>query len=162
MALLGWVALLGIRELHGHPLSSFTLLYNVPISAIFAGLGTALALEASSSCDWGAYVPLAAVWGLGLAVLYLRLVTKTIDVSGHMTWAVLIGLECLAERRPVWFTGFAWAVAAFVLGLKWLVLGGRSGSFGLVAGLALGGLAALAAPRRAGHGTGPREEIRAR
>jgi hypothetical protein len=59
-------------------------------------------------------------------------------VSGHMTWAILMGVQCLVERLPLWFTAFVWLIGLHVLFLKLFVLGGYSGQNGVLAGGALG------------------------
>ena len=77
-------------------------------------------------------------WLIGAGLLFLRLIAKSIDVSGHMTWAILMGVQCLAHGAPRWFTVLAWCVVLQVLLLKLCVLGGHSGAWGLLAGGTLG------------------------
>jgi hypothetical protein len=56
-----------------------------------------------------------------------------------MSWAILMGVQCVVERLPPWFTAFVWLVAVHVLLLKLFVLGGQSGQNGVLAGSVLGG-----------------------
>jgi hypothetical protein len=67
-------------------------------------------------------------------VLFLRLITRSIDVSGHMTWAILMATQCLIGRAPRWFTALALGVVVQVLLLKVFVLGGQSGLWGILVG----------------------------
>jgi hypothetical protein len=55
-----------------------------------------------------------------------------------MSWAILMGVQCLVERLPLWFTSFVWLMAVQVLLLKLFVLGGQSGQNGLLVGGVLG------------------------
>jgi hypothetical protein len=135
-ALLAWLALLLIRGLHGHPVPAFSIAYNLPMSAVFGALGTALIADALASRRLGGWV-LYTCGDWGRAHLR-RLVQRSVDASGHMVWALLIAIECLAKKRPPWFTGVAWALVLYILGLKSFVLGGRSGLYGLIVGPAVG------------------------
>ena len=103
-----------------------------PHGHVCDGLGTRAAIRR--------YGPIGTVWLAGGLLLFLRLVTKSIDVSGHMSWAILMGAQCSIERLPGWFTLFVSAVGIHVLLLKLLVLGGNSGQYGVLAGC---GLAAM-------------------
>ena len=151
LASVAWLGLIGVFVVRGHPLPWFSVLYNVPISLVFSGLFVHCAY---SGCLLGprrfahAYGPLVLVWTVGAVVLVLRLVTKTIDVSGHMAWLVMMGVQCLVQHLPLWFTVSVWAVGAQVLVLKLFVLGGHSGQTGLVVGGLLGAAVGAAARGR--------------
>jgi hypothetical protein len=151
LAVVGWLGLLGLLILRHRPIPWFSLAYNIPITLVFAGLLLHLAYSALR-LGWtrfvGAYAPLGVVWLAGAVLLLLRLGPKSIDVSGHMAWALLMGVQCIVQRLPVWFTAAVWAVATQVLLLKVLVLGGQSGQRGLVVGALLGGAVWLAARER--------------
>jgi hypothetical protein len=129
--------------MRGHGDAGFSVFYNLPISV--AGIGLC-AHEGWMARRLGVrrylreHGPVMVVWGLGLVVLYLRLITKSVDVSGHMTWALIMGAQCLAYRLPGWFCALAVLVFLQVLGLKLLLLGGWSVYWGLLVGGALGAL----------------------
>ena len=136
-----WALLLTVSLVRGRPVPWFSISYNVPITLAFAGLASHVVLSAAALGGQrakSAYGPIALVWCGGAVLLFLRLVTKSIDVSGHMSWAILMGVQCLVERLPAWFTSFVWLIAIHVLLLKLLVLGGQSGQYGLLAGAVLG------------------------
>jgi hypothetical protein len=132
-----WTLLAVISQARGHPIPWSSVSYNLPITVAFAGLLTHMLLSAAAlgrSQALRAYGPIAVVWVAGGILLFLRLVTRSIDVSGHMSWALLMGVQCLIERLPAWFAGFVWLTAAEILLLKLFVLGGQSGQNGLLAG----------------------------
>ena len=139
--MVAWALLLSVSYIRARPVPWFSISYNLPITLAFAGLVTHVVLSAVAlgrPRAISAYGPIALVWCGGAVLLFLRLVTKSIDVSGHMTWAILMGVHCLVERLPAWFTSFVWLIAIQVLLLKLLVLGGQSGQYGLLAGGVLG------------------------
>jgi hypothetical protein len=82
IAALAWGVLLTAGYVRGHPVPWFSVGYNLPVTVAFAGLSTHIAL---SSIALGprqaiaAYGPIALVWCAGGALLFLRLVTKSID-----------------------------------------------------------------------------------
>ena len=82
------------------------------------------------------------------------MVTHSTDVSGHMTWAVLLAVQCLLQGLPPWFTACVWGIAVQVRAMKLLVLGGTGGQKGLIVGAALAallwGISAVIARVRAG------------
>ena len=136
-----WCLLLIASHARGRAIPWFSVSYNLPISLAFAALCAHMAVSALAlgrRRAIAAYGPIALVWCAGAALLFMRLVTKSIDVSGHMSWAMLMGVQCFVERLPRWFTAFVWLIAAHVLFLKLFVLGGYSGQYGLLAGAILG------------------------
>ena len=136
-----WCLLLIASHARGQTIPWFSVSYNLPISLAFAALCAHMTLSAITlgrRQAIAAYGPIALVWGAGAVLLFMRLVTKSIDVSGHMSWALLMGVQCFVERLPLWFTAFVWLIAAHVLFLKLVVLGGYSGQYGLLAGGILG------------------------
>jgi hypothetical protein len=142
-AALAWLCLLATLVAWGREVPWFTVSYNVPITVAFAALVSHMAMSAYGLDTRAAirrYGPIGTVWLAGGLLLFLRLVTKSIDVSGHMSWAILMGAQCFIERLPGWFTLFVTAVGVHVLLLKLLVLGGNSGQYGVLAGC---GLAAM-------------------
>ena len=141
LAAIAWVGLLTVLILRHQPIPWFSLAYNVPITLVFAGLVLHLA-SAGIRLGWTrfvkAYAPLGVVWVVGTGLLFLRLGMKSIDVSGHMAWSVMMGVQCIVQRLPVWFTAAVWAVAAQVILLKIFLLGGQSGQKGVAVGVLLG------------------------
>jgi hypothetical protein len=141
IAAFAWVVLIFLSVARGRPLSWFSVSYNLPITLAFSGLlahGVLSAFGLGSRLAIHAYGPIALVWCAGGVVLFLRLVTQSIDVSGHMSWAILMAVQCTVERLPIWFTALVWLIAAHVLLLKLFVLGGQSGQNGILAGGVLG------------------------
>ena len=141
LAAAAWALLLALSHARARRVPWFTISYNLPITLAFAGLvshGVLSAIRLGKQRAISAYGPIALVWCAGAVLLFLRLVTKSIDVSGHMSWAILMGVQCLVERLPFWFTCSVWVMALHVLFLKLFVLGGQSGQNGLLAGGVLG------------------------
>jgi hypothetical protein len=147
-----WIGLLGLFILRGQAIPWTSVRYNVPITLVFAGLTAHIAYSAvrlGPRRFGAAYWPIGLVWLAGAVLLYFRLVAKSADVSGHMAWSVLMGIQCVLQRLPLWFTAAAWAVVLQVIVLKFLVYGGYNGHKGLVAGLLLAGAAWIATRGRA-------------
>jgi hypothetical protein len=141
LASVAWLGLAIFLLFRHGPFPWFLVGYNVPITLVFAGLvvhmvWTGTRLERSQII--ASYAPLGVVWLIGGVVLFLRLVTQSIDVSGHMVWSVMMGVQCSVHRLPFWFTASAWAVVLQVLLLKLFVIGGHSGQKGIVIGILLG------------------------
>ncbi len=143
LAGVAWVLLLGYLVTRGRPLPWFMLSYNMPITMAFSGLVVhdALAMYAAGGRrGLTLYGPIGAVWCLGGVLLFLRLVTKSIDVSGHMSWAILMATQSWVEDLPTWFRAVMVLIGVHVLLLKLFVLGGHSGQNGVMAGGVLAGL----------------------
>ncbi len=91
------------------------LLYNVPISFPFFVLCWDMIfsfrdvtfLEGLRSN--AAYM---VVWIVGLSVLYLRLVTRTVTISGHMTWLMVMPVYSYLRKLPISFTLFILLITA--------------------------------------------------
>ena len=152
VAWLGLVIFLLVRQ---GRIPWFLVAYNVPITLVFAGLvahmlWTAVRLDRSKIIR--SYAPLGAVWLIAGAILFMRLVTKSIDVSGHMVWSIMMGVQCIVQRFPFWFTAAVWGVVIQVLLLKLFEIRGYSGQNGVVVGFVLG--------VAAWHATRSREELR--
>lgn len=141
-ACVAWVGMVVWLRMRGHGDAAFSVFYNLPISVAFLGL---CAHEVWMARTLGMrrylreHAPVLMVWALGFVVLYLRLISKSVDVSGHMTWALIMAGQCAAYRLPGWFCALVGLVALQVLGLKMFVLGGVSGYWGLLVGGVLGG-----------------------
>jgi hypothetical protein len=132
-----WIALMALAAVRGRQVPAFSVVYNLPITLVFGALGLDLAIRAADVGVRRALIthgPVITVWSAGAVLLFLRLITRSIDVSGHMTWALVMATQCLVEGAPRWFTVFAWCIVFQVLLLKLFVLGGQSGAWGLLAG----------------------------
>jgi len=140
VAVASWAGLLGLLVVRGRTPSAFSVFYNLPISVVFAALAAILvsSLVRAPVSYAREHYPLLVAWGLGGVLLFLRLVAKATDVSGHATWSVLMAAHAEAYQLPAAFRWLAWGVVLQVLLLKWLVLGGSSGVLGLAAGSTLG------------------------
>lgn len=125
------------------------LSYNGPIAYVFLTLVFDLALRA-----WRLGLPeflrahrtTLTLWALGVAVLYLRLVSKSIDVSGHITWLPLLTVQAWLHGLPRWFLVFSLLSTAVAFYLKLFEFRGPSGIPGAVVGSVLA-LALLSASR---------------
>jgi hypothetical protein len=154
-AMVAWGGMIAWLWMRGHAGSGFSVFYNLPISVLFIGL---LAHEGWMCRTQGARVylkrhaPVVIVWVLGFVVLYLRLIAKSVDVSGHMTWALIMAAQCYAYRLPGWFCALVAGVCLQVLGLKVFWLGGVSVYWGLLAGGVLGAGMILGVRMGRGHG----------
>ena len=142
LAAVAWVVLVAVLILLHRPIPWFSLAYNIPITLLFAGLVLHL-VWVGIRLGWTrfvtAFAPLGVVWVAGAVLLFLRLGMKSVDVSGHMAWSLMMGVQCIVQRLPAWFSAAVWAVALQVLLLKLLLLGGHSGQKGIVVGVLLGG-----------------------
>jgi hypothetical protein len=140
LATAAWLALVALLIVRGTKVPWFSIAYNVPITLVFAALlfhAIHAYMVLGRQRFIVAYARLGAVWIVGAILLFLRLRSKSIDVSGHMAWSVMMGVQAVAQRLPLWFISATWAVATQVLLLKLLVLGGQSGQAGLVVGALL-------------------------
>ncbi len=131
-------------------------LYNAPIAFLFLVLLTFMALEvirlgvASFVREQGAVV---ALWIAGAVILYHRLISKNIEVSGHMAWLPLLTAQLWAFRFPTWVIVVGVAATASAVYLKFALFRGPSGVPGIMAGLVFAAaLVVLTRARRtAGH-----------
>jgi hypothetical protein len=140
LATAAWLGLVALLIVRGNQVPWFSIAYNVPITLVFAGLlfhAMHAFVMLGRQRFIAAYGGLGAVWIVGAILLFLRLGFKAIDVSGHMAWSVMMGVQAVAQRLPMWFISATWAVVTQVLLLKLLVLGGQSGQAGLVVGALL-------------------------
>ncbi len=142
-AAVAWTGMIVWLAMRKHGGTGFSVFYNLPITIAFIGL---CAHEGWMFRTLGfkqylrEHAPVLVVWTLGFVVLYFRLITKSVDVSGHMTWALIMAGQCHAYRLPGWFSALVWAVCLQVVLLKFFVLGGVSGPVGIVVGGVLGGM----------------------
>ncbi len=154
---LGAIATLAVMSLYAFGLIrrgradiARSLLYNVPVAFMFLTLLAHMVLsvvqgpKAFVAARW----PLLLSWCVGSGFLYLRLVEKNIEISGHMVWLPLLLAHAWVERLPSWFlcVGFMSTLAA--LWMKIAVFGGPSGIPGTLVGCLLGTLVAISTGRR--------------
>lgn len=113
------------------------LSYNAPIAFLFLVLATDLALRLLTWAWVKTDVWTALIWGVAGVLLFLRLGTKTIEVSGHMVWLPLLTTQAWLYGFPRWFMVTGVASLLWALGLKLFVFGGPSGVPGTLVGIAL-------------------------
>jgi hypothetical protein len=142
------------------------LLYNLPIAFLFLVLATQLAIGAVRlgplrfAKD---HAGILVVWALGGLVLYLRLILKAIEVSGHLAWLPLLTAQAWTLGLPAWLIGLGAAATLSAAYLKFVVFQGPSGVPGLIVGLVLAtALVVTSRPRRAaGEQQDAADEVRA-
>lgn len=142
------------------------LLYNLPIAFLFLVLATHLVIGAVrlGPLRFGkGHAGILLVWALGGLVLYLRLISKSLEVSGHLAWLPLLTAQAWTLGLPVWLIGFGAAATLSAAYLKFVVFQGPSGGPGLVVGLLLATvLVVTSRPRRtAGEQQDAADEVRA-
>jgi hypothetical protein len=140
--------------LRGRPSAITALLYNAPVAFVFLVLAIHLAvqmLRMGIREFVGAQVWTLVVWAIGGVVLYLRLVAKSIEVSGHMAWLPLLTAQSVTSGFPMWFSIVAGTSTLAAFYMKVELFRGPSGVPGAVVGLALA-TALLVAGRRP-HGS---------
>jgi hypothetical protein len=128
------------------------LLYNLPIAflslVVFACLLVKVA-RLGPARFLNAQGPTVVVWVVGLGVLYLRLVSKSLEVSGHLAWLPVLTVQSWLLGLPLWISVLGVAATASAAYLKFAVFQGPSGGPGLIVGLVLAmGLAITARARR--------------
>ena len=131
-------------------------LYNAPIAFVFLVLLTFMALEVirlgvpTFLREQGAVV---ALWIAGGVILYLRLISESIEISGHMAWLPLLAVQLWVFRFPTWVIVIGAAATASAIYLKFALFRGPSGVPGIIAGVIFAAaLVVLTRARRtAGH-----------
>jgi hypothetical protein len=118
------------------------LLYNAPVAFLFLVLLTHMGVRAAH-LGFTRFVRVfggtLALWAVGAVILYLRLVAKTIEVSGHMVWLPLLTVQTWLQGFPSWVVILGVLSTVGALYLKLAVFQGPSGVPGLVAGALLAG-----------------------
>jgi hypothetical protein len=130
------------------------LLYNGPIAFVFLVLVAHLGVQAyrlgftafARTSQWTLLI-----WFVGFVVLYLRLVAKSLEVSGHLAWLPLLTAQSMLSGFPPWFSIFAGLATLGALYMKVALFRGPSGVPGAVVGLVLA-LALVLVSRRQGSG----------
>lgn len=121
-----------------HPES---LIYNVPISFVFAFLAWDLifaTFQRPFVRSIKAQSPFIIVWLAGFVLLYLRLIAQSVEVSGHMAWYVLMLAQSLIRKLPGWFITLLLLSFAKDLYIKFTYQGHGGGVNGLLVGAGLG------------------------
>ena len=141
---LGWAALMVLCAsalvLKGRGDVGRALLYNAPIAFLFLVILASLAIRAirlGPSACLRAHVWAIVIWAAGFIVLYLRLVSKTLEVSGHLAWLPLLTAQAWMLGFPAWVVGVGIAATASTAYLKFAVFQGPSGGPGILVGLVL-------------------------
>ncbi len=113
------------------------LAYDVPISLVFAVLAVEILLSLRA-LPLQENAPYLIVWTLGLAQLVLRVGLDAIEVSGHMTWLVLMLTHVVLRGLPRWFLAAVAAVFLQCAAINFFVFPrAASGVNGLLLGAAL-------------------------
>jgi hypothetical protein len=143
------------------------LLYNVPISFPFFVLCWEMLFSfrhrsfVEGIKNNAAYL---LVWIVGAVILYLRLVTETIQVSGHMTWLMIMPVWSALRKLPLGFTLFIIIIAIQAGYFNFVLFPSiKSGLWGVVFGAVLSCFLVILVHihnKRASHGT-PHSELRA-
>jgi hypothetical protein len=152
--LMGVGAYAGALVLRSRADAATALLYNAPIAFVFLVLLAHLAVQAyrvGFTRFARAELWTLLIWALGGVVLYLRLVARSLEVSGHMAWLPLLTVQSVLSGFPVWFSIFAGLATVGALYMKIEQFRGPSGLPGAVVGLMLA-LALVLASRRPGSG----------
>ena len=149
-ALIIWAAYVATLLRHGRRDLAMALAWNGPISLVFLVLAWDAVLGAfvlPFRAFLRTYGAVMLVWSVGFLLLYLRLVLKSVDISGHMAWCVVMLTQTIVLGMPRWFTVVAALVLFEVAYFKFAILGGPSGTSGLVVGLGLATLLAVLSRR---------------
>lgn len=77
------------------------------------------------------------MWATGFWILYLRLISKTLEVSGHLAWLPLLTAQARLLGFPLWVVGVGIGATLSTAYLKFAVFQGPSGRPGILVGLIL-------------------------
>jgi len=121
------------------------LSYNAPIAFLFLVLAADLAVIVLTRRCARHDLWTLLIWALAFVLLFLRLGTRTLEVSGHMVWLPMLTTQAWLYGFPRWFVCVGVLSTLWALGLKILVFGGSSGVPGTIVG------AMLAVALVAGH-----------
>jgi hypothetical protein len=138
--------------LKGRPIGN-ALAYNAPVALLFLVMSAWLAIRAYR-LGVAAFVRsnawLSGIWAFGFLILYLRLVSKNLEVSGHLAWLPFLTAQAWMLGFPLWLVGVGIAATLSAAYLKFAVFQGSSGGPGLLVGLVLM-IAMLVMGRREGR-----------
>lgn len=132
-----WAALIAGSFLSGRAVPWDSVGYNLPLTVIFLAfiMGEAQRVRLLRLRQYAVSQTATLVtWSLGLVLLYLRVVTKDVEVSGHVVWCCILMTHGYRSGAPAWLMLLTMGVTLQVLFLKAFVLGGMSGLYGLIAG----------------------------
>jgi hypothetical protein len=116
------------------------LIYNLPIAFLFLVLAAYLvirALRLGPTPFLKSHTAIVVVWALGLGILYLRLISTSLEVSGHLAWLPLLTAQAWILGLPMWVVAMGVGATLSAAYLKFAVFQGPSGGPGLVVGLVL-------------------------
>ena len=147
----GILAFVYVDELaaSGRQDAGLALAYNLPVFFLFLVVASAFAIRLGRLGPRRfvqSHFPALAVWSIGLVVLYLRLVAKTVEISGHLAWLPLLTVQTWVLGLPSWVGAVGVAATLSAAYLKFAVFQGPSGAPGLAIGLLLAGALALTTP----------------
>jgi hypothetical protein len=156
--LVGIGAYLGALIFRSRSDAPTVLLYNAPIAFVFLVLLAHLAVQAyrlgfttfATERQWTLLT-----WLAGGMVLYLRLVAKNLEVSGHMAWLPLLTAQSILSGFPPWFSIFAGLATVTAFYMKMALFRGPSGLPGAVVGLMLAFALVVASRRRGSRASVP-------
>lgn len=140
---IGWamvwgIGLVAVRSSASGNVGPVMLAYNLPITWLFCIMGAELLLATRK--EGLKLWPFGVIWFAGLVLLYFRLIAKTLDVSGHMTWLSIMVVHSLLRRFPKWFTV---VVVCFYIEAAVLNFGLFGSKSSAPAGMAVGAVMAL-------------------
>jgi len=128
-----------------------SFLYNAPVAFLFSVLCVYLLLQVGrlGVFDFGrSYGGTVLVWFAGLCVLYLRLVSRSLEVSGHLAWLPMLTLQAWLLGFPIWLVATGGGATLLAAYMKFAVFRGPSGVPGLITGALLAGSLFLLQRRR--------------
>ena len=137
-----WAALMA----RGRSDLAIALLYNAPVAFLFLVLLAHMAIRAlrlGVTSFLRLFGGTLLIWVVGAIILYLRLVSKSLEVSGHLAWLPLLTVQSWLHGFPSWVVALGVLSIASALYLKLAVFQGPSGIPGLVAGVLLAGTMVL-------------------
>jgi hypothetical protein len=125
----------------GWSASPMGLLYNIPVSFAFF----VLCWDILQSFRHVGFLdglrnnmPYLVVWTVGLSVLYIRLFAETVNISGHLTWLMVMPVHAYLRKLP---TGFILLILLITIKSAYfnfiLFNSSESGIYGVCAGLCL-------------------------
>ena len=129
-----WLRLIVCNYKTDYDVSTHLFSYNVPITTILAVYALELFFSTFTPPIREKIVNNASyliIWGIGFFQLYLRLVSKSIDMSGHMTWAGLMIAHSFLREFPWWMHLLAvgvWLHAAYFNFILWENTSGENGT----------------------------------
>jgi hypothetical protein len=117
------------------------LLYNIPISFAFFVLCWDMLLSflhVSFLEGLKSNMPYLVVWTVGLGVLYFRLFAGTVNISGHMTWLIVMPVHGYLRKLPTCFILMILLITIKAAYFNFILFASsESGIYGVCSGLCL-------------------------